>query len=738
MADGVKIGRIILLMFGGGFLSVVVLVGWLLFKPDPPVPQVDIDGYKPSPEFASTYAVLHKAAKSSESKNVESTSGFNLERTFMAIRGLDIAQQGCADWPSFLKYLARRDYRGVPAEVIEAQAKLLPILDRIREIESEMNEHTGGMAVLKAIGAGADAVIDDVDERTLKNIATATVPSAGALRAINLAQKSIGTALENYKASGSRRRLIERQLKEVQLAYFKFLANYSPIRAKYEEEWDRLCQVKDKMYIKIGSANWESAANTAKDIMDKYPYDRESAVLRALALSRMALADAREKSEKATFASFEQDDDVMKDISESPKVLATLVPEDDPRIVEAGKLLVKYLREHPGSAAPALIVGGLIRCMTGDMRGAMEALDQSSIEYPREATRLADMLEAYASRPYLGKTAEGQRLLRLHHSLCEGFGAFSPNLEKAFVYEREGEFKKAQEEIFNHFFRRTNQDSIHQLVEDMDYCEQNLSVGFKGLLMEHSYLDVEFEQVRNVKTLGITTKEGVIQVSLRNRADIELRNVRLFLCVQFTEMYKGEYDILKVGSIGVLKAGDSYDFPATNLGRDDKEFKDISNVRAIVMTDDKICWVDTVRAKRAHATNVASGVDSLDLPFTVAEYLSAVGLSASKIAGLARESPVLFESKMWPKSDVLEISLPRIFAALDPVFTIGEIGTDECVYPDENRVAGSKITLRFPVRLKDSETCDLCVYSDYLSFRITLKREGKNVSVTEVSHLRKE
>ena len=83
------------------------------------------------------------------------------------------------------------------------------------------------------------------------------------------------------------------------------------------------------------------------------------------------------------------------------------------------------------------------------------------------------------------------------------------------------------------------------------------------------------------------------------------------------------------------------------------------------------------------------------------------------------------------------MSLPRIFAVLDPVFTIGEIGTDDCVYPDENRVAGSKITLRFPVNLKDGATCDLCVYSDYISFRIRLKRDGKSVSIADVSRIKR-
>ena len=53
---------------------------------------------------------------------------------------------------------------------------------------------------------------------------------------------------------------------------------------------------------------------------------------------------------------------------------------------------------------------------TGDLVHALVSFDQSSIEYPRQAATLNNMLEVYASRHHLEKTAEGQRLLQLHRS----------------------------------------------------------------------------------------------------------------------------------------------------------------------------------------------------------------------------------------------------------------------------------------------------------------------------------
>ena len=37
-----------------------------------------------------------------------------------------------------------------------------------------------------------------------------------------------------------------------------------------------------------------------------------------------------------------------------------------------------------------------------------------------------------------------------------------------------------------------------------------------------------------------------MHVSLSNRSDLRLENVRVFLCIHYTDMYKDEYDVVKV------------------------------------------------------------------------------------------------------------------------------------------------------------------------------------------------
>ena len=782
-------GKVGFLAFLGCFAVLVVLLLWLALRPDPPVPKVDFDNYTPSAEFKEAYNALHRApapeksaetaaepkpetsvevvrppaekpapevsvpaekpAPAAEPEKVAEPGravrppkplpdgpgkDFDAENTFMVMRAMELAQQRCGDWMEFLRQLASMDYSGVPSEVLEAQAKLLPIMERLHEVEDELDENSGSMAVLNALGSGAMGALGSVDGAGLLVLA-AGGPLAG-LKAKAVLETGVNKALDSYKASGSKRKAIARELKEVQRAYVQYLAGYMPIRRKYEMEWDSLCLMKDKAYLQFGKGDYENAAESAKAVYEKYPYDRESVILRALSLARLAMMDAARSADAGAAGAEPAADGVMSDIKPSSSS-SVRVSENDPRIVEAKALLDRHVAKNPALAAPALVVKGVIECAVGDVKSAMTSLDQSSLEYPRQAERLADMFEAYASRPYLEKTAEGQRLLRLHRSLCEGFGAFSPNLEKAFVYERSHDYAKAKEEIFNHFFRRSNQESIHELFSDMEFCESNLSVGFKSLVPERTFFDVEYSQVRDKKWLGMTTKDGVIEVALQNRADIELTNVRLFLCVHFTEMYTGEYDVLRVGAVGKLAPGEKCVFDPVSLGRDGKTFRDIAGVRAIVMTDDRICWVDSVKGRRSHAANVMFGHDKVALPFTIVEYLAAFGTDVAKLARLAGEAPIVYKNGIWPKSDTIEVSLPRIFAILDPVFTIGEIGTDDCVYPDENRVAGSRITLRFPVNLKDGATCDLCVYSDYVSFRIRLKRDGKSVSIADVSRIKR-
>lgn len=706
-------------------------VVWALWPSPRPEPPVDFENYTPSQEFREAYRTMRGEKRNVQVKDVQveqaadvkaeepRPEGYNLERTMQTIRSVELAQKDCGDWMTFLKVLARQDYDGVPEDVKKAQSMILPIMERIHSVEKEVGDSSSTMTVLNSLGDGAMAVVEKVDIATLATVYTAGPAALLVGPGRKTLDAGMNSAIGAFKKSKLRHEELVRKLREVQIAYVNYLSSYVPIRRKYEKEWDALCLAKDKAYLEVGRGQYAEALVTTQEIMKRYPYDREAILLRVLSLARVALAEARKRYEsQPRFESVE-----LK------RIHYAQVEPDDPQIVEAVDLLARYLRSYPEASGPALVLKGLVECATGDLVHALVSFDQSSIEYPRQAATLNNMLEVYASRHHLEKTAEGQRLLQLHRSLCEGFGAFSPNLEKAFAYEREQNYVKSKEEIYNHFFRRGNQEVFHELFSDMEFCEKNLSVGFRGLLLERSFLDLD------VRNAGWTDESEALKVSLKNRTDFELRNVRVFLCVQYTEMYKGEYDVLKVGAVGRLGAGEAHEFPELAISRSGKTFRDITRTRAIVMSDDRICWVDPVDEKRKHANEVNTGVVKVDLPFTPAEYLGAFGTDVGSLGKMAREMPVTRVKKLMVM-DELELSLPRVFAVLDPVFTIGEIGSKDCVYPSEKNVAGAKIVLRFPVSLKEGDVVAFCIYGDYSSFKVELKRRDDVVVVDHVEPIK--
>ena len=725
---GKRVRRLIIVLATPLALLLLLAIGataWALWPSSRSEPPVDFENYVPSREFSDAYHAMREpkkeplAPKNGGVEVAPGPDGYNLERTMKTIRSVELAQKDCGDWMAFLKVLAQQNYEGVPEEVKKAQSMILPIMERIHAVEKEVGDSSSTMAVLNSLGDGAMAVVEKVDVATLATVYTVGPASLLIGPGRKALDAGMDSAISSFRKSRLKHDELVRKLREVQTAYLHYLSSYVPIRRKYEKEWDALCLAKDKAYLEIGRGQYAEAIVTTREIMKRYPYDRESILLRALSLARVALAEARKRYEAQP----------QLESVELRRIHYARVEADDPLIAEARDLLARYLGSYPEVSGPALVLKGLVECATGDLVHALVSFDQSAIEYPRQAEMLNNMLEVYASRPHLEKTAEGQRLLQLHRSLCEGFGAFSPNLEKAFAYEREQNYVKSKEEIYNHFFRRGNQEVFHELFSDMEFCEKNLPVGFKGLLLERSFLDLE------MKNAGWTEQSEAVKVSLRNRTDFELKNVRVFLCVQYTEMYKGEYDVLKVGTVGRLGAGDAHEFPELAISRKGKTFKDITRVRAIVMSDDRICWVDPVDEKRKHASEVSTGVVRVDLPFTPAEYLGAFGTDADALGKMAREMPVARVKKLMVMEE-LELSLPRVFAVLDPVFTIGEIGEKGCVFPSEKNVSGAKIGLRFPVSLKEGESLSFCIYSDYSSFKVSLKRSEEAIVVDRVEPIK--
>ena len=155
---------------------------------------------------------------------------------------------------------------------------------------------------------------------------------------------------------------------------------------------------------------------------------------------------------------------------------------------KAKQILEDYINDFPSETAPALTLLGSYYMLKDNNEQAEIYFNQSSIEYPKQASLLLDMLDSYEQRSYLKKTAEGDYILELYKSMMEGFGLFSPNFHKALIAHNEGNYEDSKEEILRHFFRRSNQDVYDYLISDMNHCSNYLSESFNLIFIEKSFL----------------------------------------------------------------------------------------------------------------------------------------------------------------------------------------------------------------------------------------------------------
>ena len=418
----------------------------------------------------------------------------------------------------------------------------------------------------------------------------------------------------------------------------------------------------------------------------------------------------------------------------------------------ASQTLARYEARHPNRTAPALVLEGLLQQQLGNEEAAMSRFHQASVEYPRQAAQLTDMLDSYNRRNYLTRTPEGQYLRRLYASTMEGYGLFSPNLLKAKYYADQGKMEQSREEIYNHFFRRGNQGIYDELLSDMQFCEEHLYGAFKGLLLESSYVDVSIEPESEWL---FWDSDDVMRVTINNRSDLDLENVRVFLCIHYTDMYKDEYDVIKVPhTANIIAKHTTADLDTVTLRYPGKTYKDITRIRAIAMTDDRICWVDDVNYKQSHALSFLRGGqrDASALQAQAREeYLRTYSPEPQKLRRTLQEGITILPPEEDPTADRswwdtflswfsspdndLQLELPRVLAMTDPVFSLHPLDSDAAITPEDNYLSGTVIRLRFPCVPAYGDHLPLYIYTESATFQVDILYRGKDSQVLSVTIL---
>ena len=735
-------------------------------------PQADlltlsIDNYKPVDEFVDAYEAI------SSQPGLQQGRDYDLEKTVRVLNALELAQVRSESFDEFLDYMARQDYTGVAPDVLEAKRKLFPVLEytyRLREQDEQLSD---AWMLMRGAARGGETLVRNTSASTLLRAALGDMFAVLGIVNGEDAERSTNEAFAQYEKDKKLKSQLRDDLEKLRISYRQYLEDYTPIYKKYMQEYDALCIEKDKAYLDLYAGRTDEALSHTSSILQQYPDNPEAMLLHAMALiisakgemvqgSRFKVQDSRlmvndsaiSHQPSALFREPAAPDSSLfplpSDLEHQPSALFrdSVIP----GVERASALLARYEARHPNRTAPALVLEGLLQQQLGNEQAAMSRFHQASVEYPRQAAQLTDMLDSYNRRNYLTRTPEGQYLRRLYASTMEGYGLFSPNLLKAKYYADQGKMEQSREEIYNHFFRRGNQGIYDELLSDMQFCEENLYGAFKGLLLESSYLDVSIEPESEWL---FWDSDDVMRVKLNNRSDLDLENVRVFLCIHYTDMYKDEYDVIKVPhTANVIARHTTADLDTVTLRYPGKTYKDITRIRAIAMTDDRICWVDDVNYKQSHALSFLRGGqrDASALQAQAREeYLRTYSLEPQKLRRTLKEGITILPPEEDPTADRswwdtflswfsspdndLKLELPRVLAMTDPVFSLHPLDSDAAITPEDNYLSGTVIRLRFPCVPAYGDHLPLYIYTESATFQVDILYRGKDSQILSVTIL---
>ena len=654
----------------------------------------------------------------------------DIEATVRVLNGLELAQARTESFDEFLEFMAKQDYSNVAQDVVDLRVKLLPVLQEMYLIDQELEHinvwNTLGRDLSTDVSQLAETSINKSNKSQLRGLLR-LLPITNTIEPISIAVSTVSKTGERvfnkFEESQKLEDDLRGRLHKVRQRYLEYLQEYMPVYKKHMKEWDRLCLIKDRVYFQLYSRQYKSAFDSCQEALKIDPNNREMLLLQSMAI----VQDVAYPNQIKT----------IKDQAVIVGASTTLDENSVARLQYADEMLDGYIKKHPAYSAPALLLKGIIYSKMGEKAKAIIYFDQAATEYPRQAEHLTDMLSSYRARTYLNQTAEGIYLLNLYRSTMEGFGLFSPNFAKATLYEQSGDIAMASEEIYNHFFRRSNQAVHDCLLSDMKYCEENLPFSFKQLLPESSYMDIEF--TRSAKFMGMGSDNNKLTVSLHNRSDKSLENVRLFLCIHYTDMYKTDYHVVRVPTLNRINANQRVKFDEVELKYKDKTFEDITRVRAIALTDSSLCWIDNVYnadTKINYNPIRTASIAELTSSLNTAQrerYFKLMNEDTTSISESLRTNTTIEvkeSGNIFKSSQTLHIRLPRIIVMLNPVYKFNEQRV-----PTKDILQGSVAHLVFEdVTLTDDNT--LTIKSIYASYTIHFaKDENNKYSVTRVDLL---
>ncbi|MBZ9628167.1 hypothetical protein LB450_08660 [Psychroflexus sp. CAK1W] len=620
-----------------------------------------------SEEAKATKETFEKSLR--EKKNA---NDYNLEETIRIVHGLENAKEYVNSSSEYLQYLSKQDYSKVAPDVIEAKKKLIPLLNKLQKAEKRLEDSSNLWETFSVV---SNIMADEGSTIALKASLSGGLDPSMATELISGSKKLFNMVAENNKINDDLKNIIS----DVEEDYLKYSIEFYPIYLKYMKEWDKVCLIRDNAYLSIHQGNINSALISLDRSLEINETDSESLIMKAFCHLYKYQNSYDKNPENLRHSNLET----------------------------AKSLIDRYLNLYPDRSAPALLLLGSYHFLKGNESKAINFYNQSSVEYPKQANLLLDMLNSYKQRSYLRKTAEGMYIVELYKSMMQGFGFFSPNFQKSLIAYNEGDYEESKEEIIRHFFRRGNQGIYDFLISDMNHFEAYLPESFNMIFEEKSFFNLIAET-----TMFSSDK---LNIKIENNSDININNVRVFLCVHFTDMYKSDYEVFKVeNTINTIPAYSTADFGDLEIdfnlyGKQKSLDEDIVTARAIILTDDLIAWVDEkdfkiIKAKEAYKNNT-------DLE-TVNRYLSKQNLNDSQLKYEIVNNSIIEINEKYIGTDEIKLFIPRKIINFNPIFSINELNTVEGLKPDRVKLNGSYVELTFLKNIPEDKKIDFYINTE--------------------------
>ena len=660
---------------------------------------------------------------------VEEETSYDLEETVRILNGIWMGQEQLASFEEYQDYIERQNYSEVPKDVRDAKEAMMPILQKMSQLQKEYDEMDIWSSLMPNLGGNLVSRMDPSDYGLLL-----CRPGLGTL---NVVKKAADAAFDEYELGLESKKELLQRIQEARDLYYDFLNTFVPVYTKYMDEWNLLCLDKDKAYIALYSKRPDQVVEYCDKVLDNYPDNRETLLLKAMGLVQLSRWNQGEEPFQFSMGNIE---------------VAML--HRDTLLDEAQEIIEYYEAKYPKQTAPALLLEGLIQEYKGNHSNALTLFHQSAEEYPQQATQLTDMLNSYRARTYLNNSIEGVQLLNLYKSIMLGSGFFSPNFMKAMYYDQKGDLENCSREIYNHFFRRGNQDAYDGMLMDMYFCEEFFPASFNRLLPERNYVNLYLQvhsEAGGLKDLWMSQLDDTsIDLTVDNQSDIVLTNLRIFLCVHFTRMKDEDFHIIKIPEIGRLEVHNKVAMNNIELGIPGKTVGDISEVRAIAIIEingvSKICWFDNiyntsdddnvVDYNKSHENSFQKQSKKLD---GVADrsrdtYLESIKMNDDNmLRSFIMENTKIIKETNWFgfNTKYIEVVLPRELILLYPTFR-----WNKNLKPVEEKLDDC-IILKFDTKLSPNNDDILYMTSiyNYINYAIHIVEEDGGIKVKSVENL---